>query len=76
VPNRVPEVCIPSDCHPSQTVRWLGSSETNIGSKLADGKMTEHKEKVSIPRIPAVVCVGIFYSIGSSNALHNLEPPA
>jgi hypothetical protein len=33
--------------------------------------MTEHKEIVSVPRIPAVVCVGIFNSIGSSNALQN-----
>jgi hypothetical protein len=36
VPNRVQKVWVPSDCHPSQTVRWLGSSETNQIETLAD----------------------------------------
>ena len=32
---KVPE---PSVCHPSQTVRWLGPSETNQIETLADGE--------------------------------------
>jgi hypothetical protein len=37
-PNRVRNVCVLSDCHPSQTVRWLGSSETDQIETVADGE--------------------------------------
>jgi hypothetical protein len=36
VPGKVRKVCVPTDCHPLQTVRWLGSSETNQIEALAD----------------------------------------